>query len=190
MIFNQHSELEGKHAFLSASQYHWLNYDPEKLAKTYSSMLAKAKGTELHDYAARSIKLGQKLKACHKTLNLYVNDAIGFRMTPEQILYYSPNCFGTTDAIYYGVEKGGRKVLRIHDLKTGDTPASMNQLMIYAAIFCLEYHVTPAEIRIELRIYQFDDYTVYEPTAQEVIDIMDKIIESDKIIDDVKYKEG
>ena len=31
MIFNRHDELEGLHAFLSASNYHWINYSEEKV---------------------------------------------------------------------------------------------------------------------------------------------------------------
>ncbi len=190
MNFKSHSNLEGQHAFLSASGYHWLNYDSDKLASVYINALAKRKGTVLHEFAAQCIKLSQKLRASHKTLNLYVNDAIGYKMTPEQILYYSDNCFGTADSISFRKEKNGINVLRIHDLKTGDTPASMNQLMIYAALFCLEYSVNPAEIDIQLRIYQFDDYEQYAPSSDEILAIMDKIITSDKIIEEVKEKEG
>ena len=32
MIFNNHSNLEGQHAFLGASKYHWINYDETKVA--------------------------------------------------------------------------------------------------------------------------------------------------------------
>ena len=152
MIFNKHSNLEGCHAFLGASKYHWINYDEDKLIETYNRAMAVQRGTELHDLAARCIKLGQKLPKSKKTLNMYVNDAIGYRMTPEQILYYSPNCFGTADAVSFS-----NNLLRIHDLKTGMTPAHMEQLVIYASLFCLEYRVRPGEINFELRIYQSDD---------------------------------
>ena len=91
MLFNNHKDLEGSHAFLGASKYHWINYDPEKLAATYKNYLATLKGTELHDFAAKAINLGVKLPKAKKTLNMYVNDAIGYSMTPEQVLYYSPN---------------------------------------------------------------------------------------------------
>ena len=88
MNFNEHSMLEGKHAFLGASKYHWINYSSEKIADAYSNFLLVQKGTELHEFAAKCIKLGQKLRSSKKTLNMYVNDAIGFKMTPEQILYF------------------------------------------------------------------------------------------------------
>ena len=185
MKFNDHKRIEGTHAFLGASSYHWLNYDAEKLATAYRNHLAKIKGTVLHDFAARCIKLKQKLPKSKKTLNMYVNDAIGFRMTPEQPLYYSDNCFGTADAIAFSNNK-----LRIHDLKTGMTPAHMEQLLIYAALFCLEYKYKPSEIQIELRIYQNDECVVHNPTADEIVPIMDKIITFDKLINKRKREES
>ena len=184
MEFNKHKNLEGCHAFLGASKYHWINYDPEKVAASYRNYLATLKGTELHDFAARCIKLGQKLPKSKKTLNMYVNDAIGYRMTPEQVLYYSDNCFGTADSISFK-----DNLLRIHDLKTVITPAHMEQLEIYAALFCLEYKIKPADIDIELRIYQSDDIMIFNPTVEDIVPIMDKIITSDKIISKIKTEE-
>ena len=101
MNFNKHYSLEGKHAFLGASKYHWINYSEDKVVDAYNKFLATQKGTILHAYAAQSISLGQKLPKSRKTLNMYVNDAIGFKMTPEQPLFYSENCFGTADAISF-----------------------------------------------------------------------------------------
>ena len=34
--FNRHPNLEGQHAFLSASNYHWINYSEDKVEETYS----------------------------------------------------------------------------------------------------------------------------------------------------------
>lgn len=184
MNFNDHSRLEGQHAFLGASQYHWINYTEEKLAERYSNFLATLKGTELHEFAATCIKLKQKLPRSQKTLNMYVNDAIGYRMQPEQILYYSENCFGTADAISFK-----DNFLRIHDLKTGLVPAKMEQLKIYVALFCLEYKIKPSSIQIELRIYQNDDVEVHRPTAEEIVPIIDKIITFDKRINKIKSEE-
>ena len=184
MNFNQHFNLAGRHAFLSASKYHWVNYDPDKLLTTYSNFMAAQKGTELHDFAAQCIKLGQKLQRSKKTLNMYVNDAIGYKMTPEQVLYYSDNCFGTADAISFR-----KNVLRIHDLKTGVTPAHMEQLMIYAALFCLEYKYKPSEIEIILQIYQNDEVLYHEVTAEDINPIIEKIIEFDKLIEKAKAEE-
>lgn len=190
MKFNDHKNLEGFHAFLGASKYHWINYDPEKLAESYRRQQATLQGTVLHEFAAQAIKLGIKVKNTKTTLNMYINDAIGFKMTPEQVLYYSENCFGTTDAISFRKNpKTGNFILRIHDLKTGATPAHMEQLMIYAALFCLEYKVKPSEIDIELRIYQSDEILIMNPTAEDIVPIMDKIITADKIIDRIKQEE-
>lgn len=175
MLFNDHHDLVGKHAFLGASNYYWTNYDKEKLLTVYENHLAVQRGTVLHDFAKQCIELKQKLPRSRKTLNQYVNDAIGFGMTPEQVLYYSDNCFGTADAI-----KFSKGLLRIHDLKTGASKADMRQLMIYAALFCLEYKHKPKEIDMELRIYQSDEIHVYSPEPDEIISISNKIIEFDK----------
>jgi len=185
MIFNKHLDLEGQHAFLGASKYHWINYDENKVAVSYSKFLATLRGTELHEFAAQCIRLGQKLPKTQKTLNMYVNDAIGYKMTPEQVLYYSENCFGTTDAISF---RG--HFLRVHDLKTGEIPAHMEQLYIYVALFCLEYRMKPSEMEIECRIYQHDQILYDRPTAEIIVPIMDKIVTSDKIINKIKEQEG
>lgn len=184
MNFNKHLNLEGQHAFLGASKYHWINYSEDKVAESYSRFLATQKGTQLHEFAAQCIRLGQKLPKSKKTLNAYVNDAIGFKMTPEQILFYSDNCFGTADAIVFRDD-----LLRIHDLKTGVIPAHMEQLEVYAALFCLEYKVKPANIRMELRLYQSDDILVSNPTVEDIAPIMDKIITFDRIINKIKEQE-
>lgn len=184
MNWNKHSDLEGTHAFLSASKYHWLNYSDEKLAETYNSYVAAQKGTELHAFAATCIKLGQKLPKKDLTLNMYVNDAVGYKMTPEQPLYYSPNCYGTADSILY---RNGK--LRIHDLKTGSTPAKIEQLMIYAALFCLEYKVDPHKLDTELRIYQSNEILYHRPEPDEIIPHMEKIIRFDKIINEIRERE-
>ena len=185
MNFNRHSNLEGQHAFLGASKYHWINYDESKVAESYSKFLATQKGTVLHEFAAQCIRLGQKLPKSQKTLNMYVNDAIGFKMTPEQPLFYSENCFGTADSIAFRDDR-----LRIHDLKTGVIPAHMEQLMIYAALFCLEYKIKPVEIEIELRLYQNNEILYHNPTVEELVPIIDKIITFDKIINKIKEQEG
>lgn len=183
MIFNKHSNLMGQHALLSASKYHWLNYTDEQLLNSFVSAMASERGTRLHALACECIKLKVRLPRNKCTLNAYVNDAISFRMTPEQVLYYSDNCFGTADAISY---RDG--FLRIHDLKTGTIPAHMEQLMIYAALFCLEYKVDPRKTAMELRIYQNDDMLSAAPDHPEILRIMDKIIEFDKKIEKLKLE--
>lgn len=185
MNFNKHSELEGLHAFLSASKYHWVNYSDGKLEETFNNFLASERGTRLHNYAKEAIELGRKQRG-KDTLAIYINDAIGFRMTPEQPLFYSPNCFGTADAIAYYNTK---KLLRIHDLKSGVTPASMNQLKVYDALFCLEYGFKPKDISIIDRIYQLNEIMEEEPEADEIEEVMAKIIHFDKLIESIKAGE-
>ena len=183
MIFNEHWNQVGKHAFLSASKYSWINYDEDKLVESYRNYLAVERGTELHAFAAKCIELGQKLPntRAHLTLNEYVNDAIGYRMSPERVLYFSDNAFGTTDSITFR-----NNILRIHDLKTGVTPAHMEQLEIYAAFFCLEYKKNPEDIMIVLRIYQNNEILEEIPEPGVIRAIMAKIILFDKRILDIQ----
>jgi hypothetical protein len=175
MNFNKHFDLKGEHAFLSASKYHWVNYDEDKIVTAFDKYLAAQKGTELHDFASHAIQLKQRLPKSKKSLNSFVNDAIGFRMSSEQPLFYSVNSFGTADAISFR-----DNVLRIHDLKTGVSKVYMKQLEIYAALFCLEYRVNPEEIDMELRIYQLDEILIHKPEAIDIREIMDKIVRFDK----------
>lgn len=185
MNFNKHSDLGGEHAFLGGSKYHWVNYDEEKLGSAYLKFMAIQKGIQLHALAKSLIELGVKLPKSKRSFNMYVNDAIGYRMIPEQTLFYSYNAFGTADAICFR-----ESLLRIHDLKTGITAVSMRQLEIYSALFCLEYSVNPIEVGIELRIYQTDnDVVVHNPLSEDISYIMDKIILFDKKIDKLKKEE-
>lgn len=181
MNFNKHFNLEGRHAFLGASKYHWINYDEDKLVSSYQSFLKVQRGTELHDFAKQAILLGIKLPKSKKTLNMYINDAIGYQMTPEQPLYYSDNCFGTADAISFK-----NNFLRIHDLKTGEMPAHMEQLLIYEALFCLEYEMDPDSFESELRIYQGDEIIIESPDPKDISFIMDKIVLFDQRLSKLK----
>jgi hypothetical protein len=181
VIFNRRSGLEGRHAFLSPSNYHWLNYDDQRLESRFFAAMAARKGTDLHALAHEAIRLGVKLSRSNRALATYVNDGIGYKMTCEQSLYYSENCFGHADTICFR-----RNFLRIHDLKTGISATSEKQLEVYAALFCLEYGIDPFDIRIELRIYQGDDVRAYEPIPERILSIMDKIVEFDQKIELIK----
>jgi len=181
VIFNSHSDLQGKHAFLSPSGYHWLNYTDQKLEARFISMSAARRGSDLHALAHEAIRLAVKLSRANLALSTYVNDAIGYKMNCEQPLYFSPNCFGTADTIAFR-----RGKLRIHDLKTGISSSSFKQLEVYAAIFCLEYQIDPYEIEVELRIYQGDEIRVSNPDPDVIADIMDKIVDFDKQIEAMK----
>jgi hypothetical protein len=198
-------ELEGKHAILSPSKHYWINYDDEQLLKSYITSYATDIGTLVHDYANDRIKYRLPLEDCASEKNAllafllrnyipfraieldrifynlvsYINDAIGFKLESEVILKYSDLCFGTADAI--GVRRG---ILRIHDLKTGVSPASMDQLMLYAGLFFHEYKrdYRPTTMKVELRIYQNNEVLIHNPTAEEIRDIMEKIVHGDMVI--------
>jgi len=62
----------------------------------------------------------------------------------------------------------------------------MKQLLIYVALFCLEYDIKPQDIEIELRIYQLNEINKHVPEPEEIYHIMDKIIRFDKLIDQAK----
>lgn len=185
MIFTKHSNLEGLHAPFGASQSAWLRYDDEKILTAYRNMKAKEMGTRLHAWAKETIDLGIKQPRSKKTIYAYVNDAIGYKMDTEVVLFYSPRFFGTADSICF---RNG--TLRIHDLKTGVTKVHMEQLMIYAALFCLEYKIKPADIEIELRIYQSDEILYHNPPAEDIRSIMDRIIYLDKMLEQLDCEEA
>lgn len=206
MNFRKHSELEGKHAILSASSWRWINDDPEDLVKRLCAQYLAPIGTILHDIARKHIKHRIKLNkydkknvmlelveqgvpafvidtinfdSMYENLTRYVNDCVAYKMTPEVVLAYGKYFFGTTDAIKYDEES---RFLRIHDLKTGTTPAHMEQLMVYVALFCLEYAIKPTSIQVELRIYQGEAFILYEPTADEIAHVVETIIAHDNLM--------
>ena len=205
MTWNRHSAQEGNHAFLSASKYSWLNKTEEELIESYRNSYATTIGTLLHAYAADSIRYRERLRktdakvvkfdlmrrgipeyvidiqAVFPNMMAYVNDAIGYQMDPEVVLYYSDMCFGTADAIQLDGD-----ILRIHDLKTGSTPVKMDQLMIYGGLFFLEYGLKPEKIRTELRIYQGDETIIHEPDSDEIREVMERIVECDRVLQNLK----
>lgn len=188
MNFLKHSNLEGLHAPFAASKSSWLRYDDEKILDYYNKTKAKEHGTRLHAWAAEAIDMGIKMPRSNKTLYSYINDAIGFKMKPEVVLYYSDYFFGTADAICFR-----NNTLRIHDLKTGTVGKiehHIEQLEIYAALFCLEYKFKPGEIKMELRVYKNDEVLVHKPTAEDILPIMDKIIHVNKILESFDKEEA
>lgn len=186
-IFNDHFKLRDKHAFMSASSYHWLNYDEEKLRKRFRTVVAAALGTRKHAIAKELIEMGIKLPDTGQTLNSYVNDCIGYRMTPEVILYYSENCFGTADAIDYRLNPRTQTMrLRVFDLKTGETRSSEKQLWVYVALFCLEYEVDVNDIEIDARIYQNDMVHEFEIEPETILQVIATIKRGDLIIQELR----
>lgn len=211
MQWNDHHQLEGKHAFLGASNFHWINWNDEIFENRYYGQFSTSIGTAIHALAHDCIVSRTKLTkhdthlvditlyhayipkdAYDPTLILnnlipFVNDALGFHMSSEILLYYNAYCFGTCDAISFD-EKN--KTLRIHDLKTGTTPTHMEQLLIYAALFCLEYHKNPHQFNTELRIYQNFDVLIANPIADEIEHYMDLIQNRSKLIMSYLEREG
>lgn len=181
MQFNKHFNLSGLHAPFSPSQASWLRYNDDKAMEVYLNKKAAEQGSKLHQWAKDTIDLGIKQPRSQKTLYAYVNDAIGFKMDTEVVLYYSDRFFGTADAISFR-----DNFLRIHDLKTGKTGKiedHMEQLEVYAALFCLEYRIKPGDIDMELRVYKNDQVLVHNPTAEDIVPVMDKIIHLNKLIE-------
>lgn len=188
MEFKKHNNLEGLHAPFSASQSHWLRYDDDRVIEVYMNKKAAQMGSRIHAWAAETIELGKeigiKMPRSKKTIYDYINDAIGFKMSTEVVLYYSDRFFGTADAISF---RNG--VLRIHDLKTGKSGKiedHMEQLEVYAALFCLEYKVKPGEIKFVLRVYKQDEILEHEPTAEDIAPIMDKIIHLNRLLESIE----
>lgn len=179
MNFNDHSQLAGKHAILSPSYAHWLNYDDQKLIARITALNAATRGTDLHALAHEAIRLGVRLDPTDNyAIAAYVDDALEMGLKCEVPLYYSSNCFGHADTL--GFFDG---VLRVHDLKNGVTPVKFTQLEIYNALFCLEYDIEPYSIEFVNRIYQGDEIREDVPTNDRVAYIMDRIVELDERIE-------
>lgn len=207
MNWNDHSKLKGMHAFLSPSKYTWVTNDIDKVIDQFYNQHATEIGTVLHELAAKLISFGIKLNKTDRHIVqfylldhgipqyaidtseiftnfvTYVNDAISFGMDAEVILKYSDDCYGTADAIF---AKGNE--LRIHDLKTGSVPAHMEQLYIYAALYCLEYKKKPSDLTIELRLYQNEEVLVCNPDPNDISDVMQRIVTLCPVLIDIKRK--
>lgn len=212
MIWNNHKDLEGKHALMGGSNYHWFSYDDITFEARYYSQFSQTIGTAIHQLAHDCIVSRTKLNKhdihlIEMTLykayvpkdaydpwlileNLipFVNDAIGFHMSSEILLYCNQFCFGTADAIgYYEREK----ILRIHDFKSGVTPSSIKQLYAYAAFFCIEYKINPKSLNlIELRIYQNLEVLIDNPSGDTIQEYIDKIKNRTELIKMFLEREG
>lgn len=185
MRFKKHYAVEGLHAFLGASKYHWVRYDMEKMERIFENQFASILGQRKHVWAAEAIRLGLRQQKNNKTLNAYINDAIGFRMEPEVVLFYNDYCFGTADCISFH-----KNILRVHDLKTGIHPGHFNQIDIYFALFCLEYNINPYDIEMIGRIYQNDEILENIADPAWIKEIMEKIKKFTVRIEEMKEVMG
>ncbi len=186
MKWNSHWELKGKHAFMSPSNYHWVNYSIDKMKSVFLNKQNIERGTLLHEFAANAISYRIKLSNRKTALNLFVNDCIGFGMDPEVILYFSENCFGTADAVKFNEKT---KELFIFDLKTGENEAKFTQLDVYAALFCLEYGYSPKDIQIVERIYQYNSFKEQIADSNYISELMDSIVAFDALINNLKRED-
>lgn len=226
------SAFRGEHATFSPSSVSWINYSDEQFLEALKNKYRSQIGTEIHEWAAIQITLGQRCTSVrdavksiktmifekyfsekyglsdfgktilthmryipndvYGTVKEYVNDSIAFFMVPEEcegVTDYSKDFYGTCDALYFDSKK---KELRIFDLKTGSRPAKIEQVYIYAALYCLRNKVDPFDICFDLRIYQNGTITVAEVSDEInaiVRDYMDRIIRFDKLTRK-HYKEG
>ena len=162
--FRPHPNVEGTHAILSASNYHWVNDSEEKFIERLGTLQAAKKGTRLHAWASEAILLGRRQpeegEPGYDILSQYINDALDLGLIPEQVLMYSMYAFGTADTVgfeEYEEDSHFAGFLRVHDFKSGRIEVKQpTQLYMYAVFFCLEYGYKPFEIEGELRIYQRD----------------------------------
>lgn len=185
--FSSHPRLEGTHAILSASNYHWVNYTDEQMINRLNTLQAAARGTRLHAWAAEAILLGRIQPEDGDILAVYINDAIELGMKPERTLFHSYNAYGTTDCIGFEEYEDHDQFagfLRIHDFKSGVTKASEMQLYIYAAFFCLEYGFLPYEIDGELRIYQGNAVSCFDIDRSVLAKVYDKTSRMNDLIEE------
>lgn len=188
MEWNDHWRLEGRHATLSPSGYHWLNYDSDKMRRVTWNNYSKEDGTKMHELASNMILYSIMPENNENALNQFVIDALTMfdePMSSEVLLYYSDECFGTADAIYYDEEN---KHLQVHDLKTGVSKPSFKQLWIYCALFCLEYDKKPEDLTFECRLYQLGAMDIDAPDPKDIRTIMNQIISMSNVIEGVRIE--
>lgn len=195
MSWTKHSDWRGKHAIFSPSQPYWLKYDSEGIKKKCAVHYATEIGTAVHDLASWLIDERQRIseddhllvfkalrdvgipRSVINTENIlhnlvpYVSDAVMYEMETEVPLVYSKFIFGTADAVSFK-----RKLLRIHDLKTGVGAPHREQLETYAALFCFENNQKPETLKYELRLYQNGEQDIWKPDPLTIRSIYDRII--------------
>jgi hypothetical protein len=95
MRWNRHLNLQGEHAFLSPSTYHWINYNHARLLQRWTAAQAGAYGNMQHEYAQQEIK-AKRESGLIGTVGQYINDAIRYRMETEQVRHCSVSSMATT----------------------------------------------------------------------------------------------
>jgi len=216
------SAYRGEHATFSPSTVSWIHYSDEQFMDALKNKYRAQIGTEIHEYAAIQITLGQKCSSVREmakgiktfifrkyytdkyglselgrtllqnmkyipnevygTLKAYINDSIAYFMVPEEcegVTDYSKDFFGTCDALYF---ESKSKTLRIFDLKTGSRPAKIEQVFIYAALYCLRNKVDPYDISFDLRVYQNEEVIIADQNPDLVRQFMDTIIRFDAMV--------
>ena len=112
------------------------------------------------------------------TTKQFINDSIGFRMESEKRLTVSSMIYGTADAVRYYTKEN---LLRVSDLKTGKRPAKIEQVFIYAALYCYEYKLKPLNTNFEARIYQNGEIFIEQPSGEDINEILINIVHKDEV---------
>lgn len=175
------------HATFSPSDRTWLNYDREKIIQRINAARAVQRGTELHELAEHCIKMKTPLDESNGIISSYVKDCIDMGMDTEVTMMYSEDIGGTADAIHFD---SSSNTLYVFDLKTGEGRAYFNQVVIYAALWCLIHIVNPLTIKFDLRIYSRTHYQ--RKTSDDKLGEHDISIEQEvyDITEQIKYVQG
>lgn len=110
---------------------------------------------------------------------LFIGDSIGFHMESEQKLKLSNKINGTADAVRFYPKEN---LLRVSDLKTGSRPAKIEQVLIYAALYCYENRLDPLKTNFETRIYQNGVIHIEQPDKEDINDIYKNIVHKNEVL--------
>lgn len=118
---------------------------------------------------------------------LFICDSIGFRMASEQKLSVSNIIEGTADAVRFYPKEN---LLRVSDLKTGSRPAKIEQVYIYAALYCYENRLDPLKTNFETRIYQNGEIYIEQPDGETIASTLKDILHLNEVIKKFERGEG
>lgn len=108
-------------------------------------------------------------------------------MESEQKLSVSKVIEGTADAVRFYPKDN---LLRISDLKTGSRPAKIEQVFIYAALYCYENRLDPLKTNFEARIYQNGEIYIEQPTGEEIKSLLNTILHINEVVSKFERGEG